>query len=195
MGSWSWQAPLPPGSVVAGTVGSTSTGSPPLVDGIGHVIEVGLSGEEAVVCRQGVVRLFGGHAVQFTVHDVLEAAAIYIVAQQRVNDRVTVLDEPGVGIRIDAQSGQCGNDLRNGFAGGNLRRAVVGGWSSRRPRPASRRAARQPCRWPPVPSDPSCNREPERSAPCRSCRNRPCRRRQSSRRRRVCTRRISSMSA
>ena len=57
----------------------------------------------------------------------LEAAAIYIVAQQRVNDRVTVLDEPGVGIRIDAQSGQCGNDLRNGFAGGNLRRAVVGG--------------------------------------------------------------------
>ena len=104
--------------------GSTSAGS--VVAGtVGHVIEVGLSGEEAVVCRQGVVRLFGGHAVQFTVHDVLEAAAIYIVAQQRVNDRVTVLDEPGVGIRIDAQSGQRGNDLRNGFAGGNLRRAVA----------------------------------------------------------------------
>ena len=57
----------------------------------------------------------------------LEAAALYIVAQQRVNDRVPILDKPGVGIRVDAQSGQRGNDLRNGFAGGDLRRAVVGG--------------------------------------------------------------------
>ena len=58
----------------------------------------------------------------------LEAAALYIVAQQRVNGGAAVLDEPGVGVRVDAQGGQGGDHLGDGFAGGDLRRAVaVGG--------------------------------------------------------------------
>ena len=60
----------------------------------------------------------------------LEAAALYIVAQQCVNHGASVLHEPGVGVPIDAQSGQSGEDLCGGFTGGNILAVAVGGAES-----------------------------------------------------------------
>ena len=45
-----------------------------------------------------------------------EAAAVHIVAGQRIQNRQTVLDEAAVLGRVDAQSGQCHDDLSTGFA-------------------------------------------------------------------------------
>ena len=60
----------------------------------------------------------------------LEAAALYIVPQQCVNHGASVLDEPGVGVPVDAQSGQSGEDLCGGFTGGNILAVAVGGAES-----------------------------------------------------------------
>ena len=87
------------------------------VDGhIAHVIEPGLSVCEAVVGRQGVVALLGGHAIQFAAGGVAEAAAGDIEAGQSIQHSRAVLHEAAVSGGVDAQSRQSHDDLGTAFA-------------------------------------------------------------------------------
>ena len=54
-----------------------------------------------------------------------EAAAVHIVAKQSIQGRAAGLDKPGIGGRVDAQGGQAGDDLGDGFAGGNRASVAV----------------------------------------------------------------------
>ena len=60
----------------------------------------------------------------------LEAAAFDIVPQQCVNHGASVLEKPGVGFPIDAQSRQSGENLCGGFTGGNVLAVAVSGAES-----------------------------------------------------------------
>ena len=83
---------------------------------IAHIIEPSLAVEEAIVGSQSVVALLGGHAVTVAAGDVAEAAAVHIVAGQRIQNRQAVLDEAAILGRVDAQSGQRNDDLSAGLA-------------------------------------------------------------------------------
>ena len=83
---------------------------------IAHVVQAGLAVCEAVVRRQGVVALLGGHAVQLAAGNVLEAAAGYIEAGKGVQDGEAVLHEAAVSGGVDAQSRQRYDDLGAGLA-------------------------------------------------------------------------------
>ena len=87
----------------AGIAGGGGIAAAGLNGHIGHVIEPGLAVEEAIVGSQSIVALLGGHAVTVAAGDVAEAAAVHIVAGQRIQNRQAVLDEAAVLGRVDAQ--------------------------------------------------------------------------------------------
>ena len=66
---------------------------------IAHIVQAGLAIYEAVVGRQGVVALLGGHAVPLAVSGVLKSAAGDIEPGQGVQYGVAVLDEPYSNVR------------------------------------------------------------------------------------------------
>ena len=99
---------------------------------IAHIIEPGLTVDEAIVGSQSVVALLGGHAVELAARGVAEAAAVHIEARERVERGHAVFHEAAVGRRVDAERRQRDDDLRAGLAvlaapadkaaGGQLRR-------------------------------------------------------------------------
>ena len=83
---------------------------------IAHIVQAGLAIYEAVVGRQGVVALLGGHAVPLAVSGVLKSAAGDIEPGQSAQNSGAVLHKAAVCGGVDAQGRQGHDDLGAGFA-------------------------------------------------------------------------------